>query len=104
MPHLNTENVTAGLLAGCCSGPYQRWMDIEHTPVISGTGLFTPEESISNEELVDSFNAFVERHNVQHAEEIAAGEAEALHPSSVEFIEKASGIKARHVVDKASDT
>ncbi|WP_114522033.1 beta-ketoacyl-ACP synthase III [Altererythrobacter sp. ZODW24] len=77
-------------------------MDIEHTPVISGTGLFTPEESISNEELVASFNAFVERQNALHAEQIAAGEAEALHPSSVEFIEKASGIKARHVVDKAS--
>ena len=77
-------------------------MDIEHTPVISGTGLFTPEESISNEELVGSFNAFVERHNADHAEQIAAGEVEALHPSSVEFIEKASGIKARHVMDKAS--
>ncbi len=77
-------------------------MDIEHIPVISGTGLFTPEESISNEELVASFNAYVEKHNAQHAKQIAAGEAEALHPSSVEFIEKASGIKARHVVDKAS--
>ncbi len=77
-------------------------MDIEHTPVISGTGLFTPEDSISNEELVASFNAFVERHNGEHAEQIASGEVDALHPSSVEFIEKASGIKSRHVVDKAS--
>ena len=71
-------------------------------PVISATGLFTPPHSISNAELVESFNAFVERHNAAHADAIAAGEVAALEPSSVEFIEKASGIKARHVVDKAS--
>ena len=39
--------------------------------VISGTGLFTPSESISNEELVASFNAFVELHNAENAEAIA---------------------------------
>ena len=71
-----------------------------HHPVISATGLFTPEHSISNAELVESFNAFVERHNTAHAEAIAAGELDALQPSSVEFIEKASGIKARHVMAK----
>lgn len=70
-------------------------------PVISATGLFTPAESITNEELVASFNLYVERFNAQHADEIAAGEVEALQPSSVEFIEKASGIKARHVMTKA---
>ncbi|NCP24678.1 MAG: beta-ketoacyl-ACP synthase III [Erythrobacter sp.] len=71
-----------------------------HHPVISATGLFTPEHSISNAELVESFNAFVERHNTAHAEAIAAGERDALQHSSVEFIEKASGIKARHVMAK----
>ena len=71
------------------------------TPVISATGLYTPPDSISNEELVDSFNAYVARFNAEHAAEIAAGEVEALQPSSVEFIEKASGIKSRHVVSKA---
>ena len=69
-------------------------------PVISATGLFTPDESISNEELVASFNAYVARHNAQHEEAIAAGEMEPLQESSVEFIEKASGIKARHVMSK----
>ena len=69
-------------------------------PVISATGLFTPEDSISNEELVESFNAFVDRHNAAHAEAIEAGEVEPLTHSSVEFIEKASGIKARHVMNK----
>ena len=62
--------------------------------------MFTPEHSISNAELVESFNAFVERHNTAHADAIAAGEMDALQPSSVEFIEKASGIKARHVMAK----
>jgi|TARA_R100000049_G_C1951434_1_gene99591 beta-ketodecanoyl-[acyl-carrier-protein] synthase len=70
-------------------------------PVISATGLFTPEDSISNAELVESFNAFVDRHNAEHADEIASGEAEPLVHSSVEFIEKASGIKSRHVINKA---
>ena len=69
-------------------------------PVISSTGLFTPEESISNEELVAAFNAFVDRHNADNADAIATGDAEPLQHSSVEFIEKASGIKSRHVMSK----
>jgi beta-ketodecanoyl-[acyl-carrier-protein] synthase len=70
------------------------------TPVISATGLYTPPFSITNEELVASFNTYVERFNADHHEAIAAGQMEALSPSSVEFIEKASGIKARYVVNK----
>jgi beta-ketodecanoyl-[acyl-carrier-protein] synthase len=71
-------------------------------PVISATGLYTPPDSITNAELVASFNTYVDRHNAKHADAIAAGTVEALPHSSVEFIEKASGIKARHVVSKAS--
>jgi beta-ketodecanoyl-[acyl-carrier-protein] synthase len=71
-------------------------------PVISATGLYTPPETITNAELVESFNAFAERHNAACSAQIAAGEMVAIEPSSVEFIEKASGIKARHVVDKQS--
>jgi beta-ketodecanoyl-[acyl-carrier-protein] synthase len=70
-------------------------------PVISATGLFTPTDSISNEELVESFNIYVERYNDAHAAEIEAGNVVALMPSSVEFIEKASGIKSRFVLSKA---
>ena len=69
--------------------------------VISGTGLYTPSESISNEELVNSFNAYVEMFNREHAQQIADGTIAALLPSSAEFIEKASGIKARYVMDKS---
>lgn len=68
--------------------------------VISGTGLYTPPHSISNEELVTSFNNYVERYNSEHAVAIANGAIEALQPSSVEFIVKASGIQARYVVEK----
>jgi beta-ketodecanoyl-[acyl-carrier-protein] synthase len=68
---------------------------------ISATGLYTPEQSITNRELVAAFNAYVARHNEQHAAAIAAGEIQALNASSEEFIEKASGIKARYVMDKA---
>ncbi|MEQ8405880.1 MAG: beta-ketoacyl-ACP synthase III [Oceanicaulis sp.] len=68
--------------------------------VIRSTGLYTPDESITNAELVESFNAYVAKYNADHAPEIEAGELAPLAPSSVEFIEKASGIKSRYVVDK----
>ena len=72
------------------------------TPVISATGLYTPPDSISNDELVASFNTYVAAYNSEHASQIADGTVPQLHPSSVEFIEKASGIKSRHVLSKAS--
>ena len=68
--------------------------------VISGTGLFTPALSISNDELVVAFNAYAELFNAEHADAIAAGSVVALEPSSSAFIEKASGIKARFVMEK----
>ena len=68
--------------------------------VIAATGLYTPPNSLSNAELVEAFNAYVERFNAANGKAIEAGEVAALTPSSVEFIEKASGIKARYVVDK----
>jgi beta-ketodecanoyl-[acyl-carrier-protein] synthase len=69
--------------------------------VISGTGLFTPPHVITNEELVASFNAYADLQNAQHAEAIAAGTRSAITHSSVEFIEKASGIRQRYVLEKA---
>jgi beta-ketodecanoyl-[acyl-carrier-protein] synthase len=72
------------------------------TPVISATGLFTPADTITNEDLVASFNAWVEAENSAHAAEIARGDMQPLQPSSVAFIEKASGIRARHVMSRAS--
>ncbi|NRR33162.1 beta-ketoacyl-ACP synthase III [Oxalobacteraceae bacterium] len=69
--------------------------------VISGTGLFTPSQSISNEELVTCFNAYAEQFNADNAAAIDAGTVTALELSSVGFIEKASGIKARYVMEKA---
>ncbi|MFM8820128.1 MAG: beta-ketoacyl-ACP synthase III [Phenylobacterium sp.] len=72
-----------------------------HEAVIAATGLLTPAERVTNAELVEAFNAFVEIHNARHASEIAAGEMEALAPSSVEFIEKASGIKSRYVMNRS---
>jgi beta-ketodecanoyl-[acyl-carrier-protein] synthase len=71
-----------------------------HNVVISGTGLYTPANSISNDELVASFNAYVQQFNADNAEAIARGEVEALSESSSGFIEKASGIKSRFVIDK----
>ena len=67
---------------------------------ITGTGLFTPPHSISNDELVESFNAYVEKYNRENAEAIASGEIEALEASDADFITKVSGIKSRYVMDK----
>lgn len=71
------------------------------TPVISATGLWTPAQSVSNEELVESYNAWADLWNEAHAAEIEAGTEEPKTHSNVEFIEKASGIKSRYVIDKS---
>jgi beta-ketodecanoyl-[acyl-carrier-protein] synthase len=72
-----------------------------HAAVIAATGLFTPAERVTNAELVEAFNAYVELFNTRHAGEIASGSVQALAPSSVEFIEKASGIKSRYVMNRS---
>jgi beta-ketodecanoyl-[acyl-carrier-protein] synthase len=68
--------------------------------VISGTGLYHPLESISNEELVASFNAYVDLFNKENERKISQGSVDALAYSDANFIEKASGIKSRYVIDK----
>jgi len=70
------------------------------TAVISGTGLYTPEESISNEELVQSFNAYVDLFNEENKNAIEAGDVAPLEKSSTGFIFKASGIESRYVMNK----
>lgn len=61
--------------------------------IISGTGVSIPDAVITNEDLVDSFNSWVERENG-----LRAGQGlEPLAGSSADFIYHASGIKRRHV-------
>ncbi|WP_299563768.1 beta-ketoacyl-ACP synthase III [uncultured Sulfitobacter sp.] len=71
-----------------------------YTPAITGTGVFTPDQVITNAELVKAFNAYVDIYNAEHSDEIAAGTLPAKDPSSEEFILKASGIEQRYVIDK----
>ena len=71
-----------------------------HRVAISSTGLFVPPHTISNAELVETFNRFSDLENAKHADAIAAGTRSAVPHSSVEFIEKASGIKQHYVMDK----
>lgn len=68
--------------------------------VISGSGLWKPEEFVTNDELVESYNAYSTRYNEQHAQAIAAGELAEKPLSSAAFIEKASGIKQRYTYCK----
>jgi beta-ketodecanoyl-[acyl-carrier-protein] synthase len=74
---------------------------VTHTPAITATGVFTPEQSISNAELVAAFNAHADLFNAENAAAIAAGEVAAKEHSSEEFIVKASGIESRYVMDKS---
>jgi beta-ketodecanoyl-[acyl-carrier-protein] synthase len=71
-----------------------------HRAAITGTGLYVPPHTISNAELVACFNAYVRDWNRDHGAAIADGTLAPLQESSVEFIEKASGIKHRYVLDK----
>ncbi|WP_158967567.1 beta-ketoacyl-ACP synthase III [Paraglaciecola sp. L3A3] len=68
--------------------------------VVSGSGLWTPENCISNEELVDSYNDYAEHFNRINQVAIEQGELTAKPFSSAEFIQKASGIKSRYVYVK----
>ncbi|WLD57189.1 beta-ketoacyl-ACP synthase III [Salinispirillum sp. LH 10-3-1] len=68
--------------------------------VISGTGLWTPDNVLTNEELVQVLNEYADRFNAEHAAEIEAGQVKAAARSDAGFIEKASGIKQRHVYIK----
>ncbi len=68
--------------------------------VISGSGLWTPEHIITNHELVASYNEWAKGYNAQHAKTIEAGELDPKPLGSVEFIEKASGIKQRYAYIK----
>ncbi|MDJ0823535.1 MAG: beta-ketoacyl-ACP synthase III [Paracoccaceae bacterium] len=72
-----------------------------HQPAITGHGVFTPTEIITNDELVVAFNAYADRWNAEHATRIEAGELEPMGHSSPEFILSASGIENRFVMDKS---
>lgn len=68
--------------------------------VISGVGVWNPPHIITNEELVDSYNAYAEKFNSDNANDIATGDATEMPLSSAPFIQKASGIKQRYIYIK----
>jgi beta-ketodecanoyl-[acyl-carrier-protein] synthase len=68
---------------------------------ITGTGLFTPPESISNAELAASLTASVEKWNGAHGAEIEAGTVQERSAPDEAFIVKASGIESRYVMEKS---
>lgn len=67
-----------------------------HRVIISGLGVEIPQASISNDELVASFNAWVDAENPRRE---AAGEPP-LQKSDSGFIEHASGVRSRHVIER----
>ncbi|MGH0031134.1 MAG: beta-ketoacyl-ACP synthase III [Myxococcota bacterium] len=68
--------------------------------VISGTGLWFPQDRITNAELVASLTKATEAWNLAHKAEIEAGTLEARDLPSERFIVKASGVENRYVIDK----
>ncbi len=73
---------------------------VMHKVAITGTGLFTPSQVITNDELVEAFNAYADLWNAENAAAIEAGTVKAKPHSSSEFIVAASGIENRYVLDK----
>ncbi len=68
---------------------------------ITGTGVFTPPDVITNDDLVASFNAYADLFNAENAEAIARGSVEAKPQSSADFIFAASGIEKRYVLNRS---
>ena len=68
-----------------------------HNVAITGTGVFTPTETITNDELVAAFNSYADLWNAENAAAIEAGTVEAKTHSSSDFIVAASGIEQRYV-------
>ena len=71
-----------------------------HNVAITGTGVSTPDNVITNDELVEAFNAYADLENAKNAAAIEAGEMEPIPHSSADFIVAASGIEQRFVLDK----
>ena len=68
--------------------------------ILSGTGMYTPKFTLTNEELVDCYNQHADEFNAANNTVIDAGIVKAKPHSSAAFIEKASGIKQRYIYQK----
>ncbi len=68
--------------------------------LITGTGLFTPPDSVTNAELVASLGAANEKWNAEHRSEIDRGDLEERDMPTEKFILRASGIAHRYMMDK----
>ena len=73
---------------------------MNQTVVISGSGVWNPPHTITNEELVDSYNAYSARFNADNSASIKNGSVQEMPLSSAPFIEKVSGIKQRYIYIK----
>jgi beta-ketodecanoyl-[acyl-carrier-protein] synthase len=71
-----------------------------HSVVLTATGVFTPSQVITNDELVEAFNAYADLQNAQNADAIEAGTIAAIPHSSSDFILAASGIEQRYVMSR----
>ena len=73
---------------------------IENIPVTDEMMKKGIWEMITNEEIVNSYNTYVDNFNEVNKLKIEEGSISALSHSSEEFIAKASGIKTRRIIDK----
>jgi len=73
---------------------------MDQSVVISGAGVWNPPHTITNEELVDSYNAYSAKFNSDNASSIEEGSVQEMPMSSASFIHKASGIKQRYIYVK----
>jgi beta-ketodecanoyl-[acyl-carrier-protein] synthase len=73
---------------------------MKNNVVISGSAVWHPPHVLTNEELVEAYNAYAEKYNFENKSEIEAGSLTAVPTSSADFIYKASGIKQRYIYKK----
>jgi len=73
---------------------------MNQTVVISGAGVWNPPHTITNQELVDSYNAYSAKFNADNTAAIEDGSVQEMPMSSAPFIEKVSGIKQRYIYVK----
>lgn len=69
--------------------------------VLSGTGVDIPPEFITTDEIVGSYNTYATHFNQTFKNEISSEIYKKIEKSCSDFIIKASGIRKRHVVNRA---
>lgn len=71
----------------------------DRVAVITGSGQYTPENVVTNEQIVNTYNKYIQAVNAENRHNDQAGSAVEIEATSEEFIRIATGIEKRNVID-----